>query len=236
MELTTRAAAEQLGVNQSRVRALVASGSLIGRQVGGLWLVDADSLDRHASLTAAKANGRSMAPRIAWAAGDLADGGDAVWLTASERSRLRKRFAAAASIDTLRRWLSARAWGVNRYRVGERDLDEVLATAGVVRTGVSATTAYGIGLGVGGTGDAYVDSRVAQQLVQEFFLIESAAGNLTLRMVEQDLHLKAAREIEGQLVSTRLIVGVDLADDRDTRTKSAGRELLGSVLFERNTG
>lgn len=236
MEVTTREAAERLRVNQSRVRALVAAGTLEARRVGSQWLIDADSVDRQAALTTAKATGRAMAKRVAWATGDLADGGEAAWLTAAERSRLRKRLREAASTEVLQKWLRSRSSQVTRYRVGEADLDELLRTDGVVATGVSAATDHGLGLGTGGDGDAYVDGDVLDRLVRDYFLIESRSGNLTLRLVEHNLHLLTARETDGLRVTTRLIVGVDLADDRDTRTRSAGRTLLDAVLNEQKRG
>lgn len=234
MELTTREAAERLSVNQSRVRALVASGGLSARRVGDRWLVDPDSVDRQLALTSARATGRSMSQRIAWAAADLADGGDAAWLAANERSRLRQRLAAAAtSSEVMQRWLRTRADSVSRYRVGERDLDALLADDGVVRTGVSAAEAYRLGLGTAGTGAAYVTADVEQRLVDEFFLIPSQTGNLTLRIVAEGWHQRTARQFGGHRVATRLVVGVDLADDTDVRAQSAGRTLIRTVLDEK---
>lgn len=234
MELTTRQAAARLSVNQSRVRALVASGGLRARRVGDRWLVDAESVDQQAALTAARATGRSMSQRVAWAAADLADRGGASWLVANERSRLRHRLSTAAtSSEVMQRWLRTRADHVSRYRVGERDLDGLLATEGVVRTGVSAAAAYRLGLGTAGSGDAYVTADVEQRLVDEFFLISSQTGNLTLRLVADGWHETTARHVGEHSVAARLVVGVDLADDSDVRTQSAGHALINTVLNEK---
>lgn len=233
MELTTREAAERLSVNQSRVRALVASGGLSARRVGDRWLVDADSVDKQAALTSAQATGRSMAQRVAWAAADLVDRGGAVWLRANERSRLRQRLSSTGSAEVAQRWLRNRADRVSRYRIGERDLEALLDAGGVVRTGVSAAEAYRLALGTAGTGDAYVTAAVEQRLVDEFFLITSRTGNLTLRVVTDGWHQTTSRRVGEHTVATRLIVGVDLADDTDIRTQSTGRALLTSVLEEK---
>jgi hypothetical protein len=128
--------------------------------------------------------------------------------------------------------LAGRADKVARYRVGAGDLDALLSTEGVVQTGVSAATAYRLGLGMGGSGDAYVTSEAEQRLVREFFLIPSDSGNLTLRVVEHNWHVACAQVTADELVAPRLIVGVDLADDSDVRTQSAGHTLLGTVLAE----
>lgn len=232
MELTTRQAAERLGVNQSRVRALISSRALAARRAGSQWLVDADSVERQASLTAAKATGRSMSARVAWAAGDLADGGTAAWLSSDERSRLRRRLRGAASADVLQRWLSSRATATRRFRIGEGDVEELLGVADVVRTGLSAVGAYRLGLGTGSAGDAYVTGEIAEQLIKDYFLIEASSGNLTLRVVDHGMHLLTARRIGGLQVATRLMVGADLAGDRSARAKTTGRGLLEAVRDE----
>lgn len=231
-ELTSREAAERLDVNQSRVRALIAAGTLIARRVGTQWLIDADSVDRQAELTGALATGRAMAQRVAWAAGDIADGGPAYWLTAAERYRLRRRLKEAGRPEVVRKWLASRTDRIAHYRIGERAVDELLHTARVAATGVSAAIAYGLGLGAGGDADAYVTSDTADQLVNDFFLIRSAAGNLTLRIVDDAWHLRCSRLVAGQQVTPRLVTGVDLADDRDPRTKQTGHALIDAVLSD----
>jgi excisionase family DNA binding protein len=246
MDMTTREAAERLSVHQSRIRALIHSGTLDARRVGSQWLLDADSVDRQADFTSAKATGRPMARRVAWAASDLADGGQARWVSASDRTRLRHRLDDVSNTAVVQKWLRARAATVTRYRVGDDDIHDLLSAEGVVATGVSAADAYGLSLGAGGSADGYVTKAVRKRLEGDFVLIRSRTGNLTLRLVNDgapdrhaaeskavdDLHLRSSHQIEGHLVAARLIVGADLADDTDTRTKSAGRALIQDVLSE----
>lgn len=232
MDLTTREAASRLGVNQARVRALAAAGTLAARRVGSQWLIDADSVDQQAALIGAGATSRAMASRIAWAASDLADGGRAGWLNAVERHRVRNRVAGAASALIVQRWFSARAVSTRRYAVGTDDLEGILGDSDVVATGISAAAAYRLGLTNVGAGDAYVTATAVDRLVRDHFLIQSTSGNLTLRLVDNDLHLATARTIDGLRVATRLIVGVDLAEDADARTRAAGLSLIDRVLDE----
>lgn len=230
MELTTHEAAGRLNVHPSRVRALIQAGALRARRVGSQWLIDAESLDRQASLIAGRATGRSMSQRIAWATAAVVDG-MADGLVASERYRLRRRLADTdLSVETAQRWLSRRADVIARYRVGERDIADVVGHDDVVATGVSAAADYGLGLGTGGSGDAYVISRVRDRLVRDYSLIPSAKGNFTLRVVDQGWHLLTAAARESRLVAPRLIVGVDLVEDADERTRSAGRRLISAAL------
>lgn len=232
MELTTGETAARLGVNTSRVRALIATGGLAARRVGQQWLVDADSVTAQHSLIVGHATGRSMSQRIAWATAALADGRNPDWITASERSRIHRRLRTIAGPDVVRRWLSSRADEVRTYRVGADDLVDVLATADVLATGVSATTAYGLGLTVTGQGDAYVTRELHDRLMRDHFLIETDHGNLTLRVVDHDWHLRTARGEAEAAVAARLIVGVDLADDPDARTRQLGLGLIVDALSD----
>ena len=98
---------------------------------------------------------------------------------------------------------------------------------------MSAAGDYGIGLGTGGSADSYVSRAVAKKLISDLYLIENRAGNVVLRVVDHDLHLRASSFVNGRRIAPRLIVGVDLADDRDARTRVAGRKLIRTVLDER---
>lgn len=233
MELTTREAATRLCVSQARVRTLINSGGLTARRVGTLWLIDAASVEHQRGLTTAGATGRAMSPRVAWAAADLADGGTAGWLSATERSRLRRRLSQSTEVDVVRRWMSRRASSIHCYKVGPKDLTALLTDSRVVRTGISAVESYRLGLGTGGAADVYVSSEDLEQLVRGYVLLPTGRGNLTVRVGACGLHQAVARTVDERLVVPRLIAGADLADDTDTRTRSAGRRLLTEVLAER---
>lgn len=232
MELTTREAATRLGVNQSRVRALIADGRLRARQTGHQWLIDADSVTTQARLTAANATGRAMSTRIAWATAALAEGRTADWVTANERSRIRHRLRSVASPEVFRRWFANRATEVRTYRIDDNDLFEVLLNPGLVRTGVAATTHYNLHLSALGHGDGYLNAATLAEVAENYMLIETKQGNLTLRVVDHDWHLRTATPTAHGLVAPRLIVGTDLADDPDARTHTSGHDLLSRVLTQ----
>lgn len=238
--LTTAQVARRLGVHASRVRALIAAGRLTATRAGEQWLIDADSVDRHADLMAAGATGRPFAARTAWAAAAMCDGLSS-GLNAAERYRLRNRLAHArdtsTSCQTVQRWLSLRAQAVHRYRIGASDAHDLLASGEVLPTGISAADAYGLGLASGGAADAYVSAGTARRLVADFFLIDSPQGNLTLRVLDFDV--VAATQIADSAAhagtftvraAPRLIAGADLADDTDARTHSAGCALINDAL------
>lgn len=105
MELSVREAAERLGVDDSRVRQLIAAGLLGARRVGGrAWLVSADDVNKLVSHRSSP--GRPLAPARAWALLDLLDGGSAPWLSPVARSQVRKLLRQLAGADASR-WRSA---------------------------------------------------------------------------------------------------------------------------------
>ena len=79
--------------------------------------------------------------------------------------------------------------------------------------------------------------RYTARLVADFFLIDSPQGNLTLRVLDLDA-LAATQIVERGAhgatftvrTTPRLIAGVDLADDTDARTRSAGCALINDAL------
>lgn len=222
-------AARRLAVHPSRVRSLIATGQLQARRIGAQWVVDDVDLEEREGFVAAGATSRAMSARIAWAAAALLDGDDPDWLATSERSRLRARLRAHDAKDwqIYRRWLSSRQTAVTCFRVADSDVPALLARDGVVAAGVSAGSAYRLGLGTSGQADAYVSASLLADLVEEFFLIQTGVGNLSLRTVDGDWHLRTAWD--GR-VAARLAVAVDLMDAGDARSRSAGRELLHALL------
>ena len=95
MEIAVREAAEQLGVSESRVRQLLASGDLAGRRLGRAWLVSSESVVMMRER-GDRPPGRPLGPRRAWALLDILAGGDAAWLAAPARSQLRARLRGLA--------------------------------------------------------------------------------------------------------------------------------------------
>jgi excisionase family DNA binding protein len=237
-EVSVREAATQLGVHQSRVRELLASGRLSGRRVGPIWLVNEESVARQKVLSA-DAHGRPMSTRIAWSASAWCDGMETTWLTASDRSRLRRRLRShtAQDVHTYRWWLQTRST-LTRYRVADSDIGELVSSPGVVAGGISAASVYELGLGHGAEAEVYANPSVTRWLIEEFFLIESDQGNLALRIVDDTTpwHQMTARVAGGLTVAPRLIVAADLLDSSDTRSRSAGTQLLTAAVTSAEQG
>jgi excisionase family DNA binding protein len=111
-DLSVGQAADQLGVDRSRVRQLLRAGTLSGRHAGRDWLVSAEGV---AALRARPVrSGRPLAPRRAWGLLDLLDGGDAAWLDPVARSHVRAHIRRLAGADGAR-WAGALRGREDRY-------------------------------------------------------------------------------------------------------------------------
>src|SRR5439155_1427900 len=80
-EIDVPSAAKRLGVHPSRVRALLVSGDLKGRKLGGRWFVDQYASDVRAR--SASVDGRAFSPSRAWGFLALLSGEEAPWLDPS---------------------------------------------------------------------------------------------------------------------------------------------------------
>jgi excisionase family DNA binding protein len=231
-EMTVQEAAERLAVHQSRVRELIGAGTLTGRRLGRQWLVAAEDVERQEALSRAGVRSRSMSARIAWAAAALVDGQHADWLAASERVRLAARVRRAEGTAIFQRWLMTRHTHVTGYRIADGDVASFLAEDGVVATGVSAARAHGTGLGSASEAEVYVDDDRLHTLDKTYLLVASSQGNLLVHHVRDDWHLRTRQRVHDQAVAPRLMTAVDLLDAADTRSRSAGRDLMRRALDE----
>lgn len=231
-EITVADAALRLRVRETRVRQLVAAGTIAARRVGRQWVIDDAELDRHAALISTGSTSRAMSPRVAWGAAAILDHRPTPWLTSSERSRLTRRLRTADPQvpELFQRWLTRRQVRTTRLRAATEDIPAVLAGEGVVATGLSAVGPLGLGLIATGQGEAYVTAAAAQSVTDDFFLVPSGRGNLLLRIVDGSGHTDSATRLDDGLLAPTLMVAVDLLDQPDTRSRSVGRDLLRSTV------
>ncbi len=134
MEISTAEAARILNVTSDEVRRLLRAGSIIGRQLSGVWLVDADDIHRRRLLDASP--GRVWTPSVALSAVLLLAGRTDTGLSDSETSRLRRALREGTSADVIRR--SRQLVTVERWRVPAAGTRWLLSERGVFTTGESA--------------------------------------------------------------------------------------------------
>lgn len=212
-------AAQQLGLSQQRVRALVADGELPARKVAGRWFVERSAVEKR--VREPRLAGRPFSPRQAWGLIALAEGELAPWLDASSRSRLRRQLR-EHQIRELLPALSRRARRVE-LRAHPSDLPRLAKESDVVWSGVSAAPEHRLEIVAPGIFEAYVSKRRVHQLERDYNLRASAEPNVVLHVVDGPWPFEKQRRVVPLLVAV-----LDLLEDDDERARRAAFTALQS--------
>ncbi|WNV74122.1 helix-turn-helix domain-containing protein [Geodermatophilus sp. DSM 44513] len=214
--LTTRQAADRIGVSVRHVQRLISGGDLVAV---GTDRIDAESV---AQWVAQRQGSRLRAweEPTAWAAVALLEGGSAPWLGQAQRSRLRAALAGTTGGD-----LAVRARNraeVRRYHAHPR------AMAHLAREVVASGATQGVGglTPAPDRCDGYVDHAAVDRLVRRYRLDVDPAGTVTLRATGMSIAVVADLAAGARHV----LAGLDLAGSTDPRERSAGRRLLDRAL------
>lgn len=229
--LTVREAADRLGVNEQRVRALINAGRLRARKVGGRWLIDSADVDMRRD--GGVAGHRPFRPANAWAVLCLAARSPrsaprppGSFGTRVARWRRRRRFegksVSGALLDLLP-VLHTRG-RLHRLRAHPGDVPRVIEEPHIVRTGVSAAADYGADIVAPGVAEFYVAQDRLSDLAARYLLEPSNQPNVLLRAVEGPWPFPP-----GCRVAPISAVALDLLEASDERTRRAGRELLSRL-------
>jgi hypothetical protein len=221
--LPVSAAADELSVHPSRVRALIASGALAAEKVGGVWLVDRASVaGRNRQQTSA---GRPLSPVNAWALLLAASGEELPSeLEPSARWRIRRALE-VYGLGALRARLARRAepssyWGMASELRALRD------HADLVLSGPSAAGAYDLGLVGPDSIDAYVSVSLIASLEREHALepMSGPESNVILRAVPDGAWI-----LDDRRFVPLAAVAVDLCSYADPRAARVGAELVARI-------
>ena len=225
MEITSRQAAEQLGVTQQRIQTLFTAGDVRGRMVAGRLVVE--SADIQARLARRPGRGRPLAARVAW--GMLWDlsGESAHWLGASERSRLRTNVRKLTTEEVVLR--VRRRATLHQYRILPTYVDRLAADAACVPSGVEAASAVGADIVAVGFAEVYTARSTHDRLVTQYAMVEGgndADINVNLRVLEDDLIFL----LNGRTHMPSAVVACDLMESPEPRTRRAGTLILSDLL------
>ncbi len=217
-------AADALGLSPARVRLLAASGGLPAQKIGGRWAVERSGIERRRAR--GSAGGRPFAPRNAWAVLGLASGEEVDGVGPVVRSRLRRALA-LESLGSLAVRLERRA-EVHRYSGHPGEIRHVLADKRLVASGISAAQEVGLEVMSGLEADGYVSAEDLDTFVRDHALFPAAAvdANVVLRVVPDDVW---ADFLKGRPHASEAAIGLDLAEDADSRSQVAGEKLLGRL-------
>lgn len=209
-------AAEQLGVDPSRVRVLLARRQLNGEKIGGRWLVAGHSVRERAQRP--RHRGRPLHPANAWAVLALASGEDAPWVSDDERKRLADLLAKRGFADLVGR-LDDRA-RVEGFYAHPGVLGSIRKSPRVIPAGAHARRKEGRRLVPGEDLDIYVSEADLSKLVRRYALEPSDQPNLRIRVLPQRLWPFKDRRMP------LAAVAVDLAEMPDARSRRIGRQLI----------
>jgi excisionase family DNA binding protein len=220
--ISTAEAASLLALSATRVRAMVSRGQLPAVKVGGRWLVERSAVEQRRRGEAPR--GRRFTPRNAWALLLLASGEDAPKLDPSVRSRL-KRALALEGLGELAPRLRDRS-SISNYKSHPGEIPYVLADDALVPSGISAAGPMGLGLLASREVDGYIGQSQLPHFIAKHALSPAGIeGNVRLRAVPDD----AWRELDGRSVAPAAAVALDLADEPDSRSRTAGQKLIRQI-------
>jgi hypothetical protein len=219
MLVSVESAAERLGLNPARVRALVADGLIDGYKIGGRWVIEEAAIVRRLERSARE--GRPLSARSAWGLLWAAAGRPMPWLAPRERSRARARVRDWPTDDWP--WATQHRASVKRLRAHPSVLDAIRSDQRIVRSGGSVRD-LPIDLIALGDVEVYVRDADLGAMLAEYALIESAQPNVIIRVPPRDLWL-----FDGNDAPWPVVV-VDLLESRDDRSMRSARQLADRMM------
>jgi excisionase family DNA binding protein len=221
--MTTREAAERLGITQVSVRQLIHNGQLTAEGTAGrAILVSRSSVERLAA--AGTRRGRAWTSRIAWAALALLSGRNPTWISPSERSRLKSRLN-DMDADTVR-ILARNKDKTLRFRISPDGLtvliDHLIVSGAAAMLDKDTAETFGMS-GGGGIAEGYVRAGDARALADALGMVEDPDGNAIIHEVDFSEPFE-----EGK--APVAAIAVDLMDSLATRERSAGRRIIDGLL------
>jgi excisionase family DNA binding protein len=222
--LSVPEAAERLAVNQSRIRAMLASGGLAGTKVGGRWLVAEESV--RARQRVPRQPGRQLQPANAWGVLMLGSGQAPAWLPAAPRRHLIELLNERGLAGLAPR-LHDRAQ-VRSYLAHPGVLPHLARHEALAPSGASAAQRHRLGLVAGDEIDAYVRCEALASVVDELALEpRDTGGNVLLRVLPKGCPVVLDD------VAPVAAVALDLSDQPDARSARIGRSTLERLDHER---
>lgn len=218
--MTAAQAAEATGLSAHRIGCLARAGEIGAAKSGNTLLVEAASL--HAYAAANQGRGRPMTPEASYGVLWTLSGLEADWLPYAQARRLRLRLQ-AASAESLSWQLRKRA-RTRRYRASASFLGAIADS--LVPSGESSSFLGKFGLlQAAGRVEGYCLAAEADELVESFYLVDDAQGNVVVHAAPW-LPDSAAGEMPVAAVAA------DLAQSLDARERAAGLEMLRRLLDE----
>lgn len=221
--VTTREAADRLGISDVAVRKMLRTGRLTGVGTAGrTLLIDPASLQRVAD--AGKRAGRLWSVKTAWAALCLLSGQETPWISAAEKYRLKTRLGEIRAEDV--QLLARNRAAVKRYRATPAAVDRLrprlMPTAGSAMHDEETAARFGLS-GGGGFAEGYATAGDGEKFAAALGMVEDPTGHVVIRETALTEPFNSGR-------TPLAAVAVDLMDSLSTRERSAGIRVLEELL------
>jgi hypothetical protein len=216
--LQSKDAAEKLGVNESRIRALAKHGQLNARKLGDRWVFDPSAVERR--LLSKPQRGRPLEPANAWGLLFLASGEPAPWLSAVARSRMRRLIR----LESLPQMLSrAGKRAVVHYLAGSDSArNKLMRDPHFVRSGLSAAKHYAMDIYSPKILEGYLPAKDFRH-----FMYEQALRSVDERDADLIIHeVPGLWPFPAHRIAPKAVVAADLMESLDARTRRAGLAAL----------
>ncbi len=218
--VTTRQAADLLGVTVQQVNRLAKSGDLTRVARG---VLDRDSVEAHLAVRQGVST-QAWAEHTAWGAIATLSGLTPNWLGSVQRSRLK---------STLRGVTAERFVAQARNRAQVHIYQGHSAIAARLRNEIVVADRGAIGLGaqslLEARADGYVDAGDVQKIAHRYALRESARGGYVLRATTFDL-----ATVQRITEASNVLASLDAATSRDPRERGVGADVLTESLARWN--
>lgn len=212
----TETAARLLGVSSRRVNQLADTGDIIKASRG---LYDRLSIERHL-VSRRGTEGRAWDSTTAWAAIALLSGPHMRpdWFSERSTYRLQANLRAITATE-----LVAKA----RHRASIHVYTGHSSAARMIRDTVVARDWSIVGLAgeIGDSVDGYVGAAELESVVEQYALVASNSGNVTLRVT--DFNMKTVRALAK---ASDVLVALDAAGAVDARARGVGELVLERAL------
>ncbi len=200
---------------------MAADGQLSAEKLGDRWFVERAALERRRRNGSLE--GRRFSPRNAWVLLRLASGEEVNGIDPSNRSRL-KRALAMEGLRRIAPRLGHRA-EIQQFRSHPGELSHLQKDPALVLSGVSAEPRRRE-LVAGREVDGYIEASEVKRFVSRHALVSSGPdGNVRLRLVPAE----AWGFLDGLKLAPQAAVALDLAEEFDPRSASAGRKALARI-------
>ena len=219
--MTTVEAAEKLGVGRLQIARLARDGELDAlRSAGGIYLINAESLERYRLLFCGK--GRPWDKYISLAALWILSGLKVEWLSYAQRRRLLIRLANIEAVDLV--WAVRKRADTMRFRIAESffsSAKDMLSISGVnsdlmLRRGLTPQVKKIEG---------YIDEDRLKEFMKKSHAVQGEDANAIIHIISNPPFT-----LDNYTEMPVAVVAADLCASLDARERNAGIETLKGLL------